>query len=486
MVTSPIASAVRQLAVPSRHTTLSALSVLVPAAAGVRLSRWADVKLAEKDGVLIVHEDDIDAAVGRPCPEPPEFPRGMYLHGGVGTGKSLCMDLLFASSEDRIGHRRRVHFNSFMLEVHQRLHAYNQSDDARQRVGRIGATMRAGSSRRAQLAAAMVQERHDKLESAAAARRRAQADTGVEAGPGRRAPLKVDGVEIVGRTGDARPTPLVRGRDIHDPFSAVARELLGPAANGGGLLCFDELQVNDPFNAVAIREIFLRLLEMGVIIVTTSNRELHSLNRWKSTAPGAGEFQPLVDAMTARCRLTSLDAGVDYRRAGLACPAADGYVVAAKSSTGDGVLDRVFAKLREDIAAAVAEREAGGTEEHFVDGEITALFGRKLTVPEGCWRGPGGTSRGVARFSFEQLCGAALGATHYAVLAAEFSVLVVDNVPRMGFESRSKARRFITLVDELYNRRVRLVCSAAVPIDELFDEVSDTDRSHAVEQMSFE
>ena len=485
LVAVPIATMVRQFTGPSLHTTPSALGVLVPANASAALSRWADVELAAADGVLVVHEDDVDVAVGRACPEPPEFPRGMYLHGSVGTGKSLCMDLLFASSEARIRHRRRVHFNAFMMEVHQRLHAYNQSDDARQRVGRIGSAMRIDASRRAQLAATMVQERQEKLQRESEALRETQAAAGIEAAPGRRAPLKVDGVEIVGRTGDARPTPLVKGRDIHDPFSAVARELLGPAANCGGLLCFDELQVNDPFNAVAIREIFVRLLEMGVIIVTTSNRELHSLNRWKNTA-GTGEFRPLVEAMSARCNLTSLDTGVDYRRAAAAaCAATDGYVVAT-GSTARAALDGIFAGLRNDIAAAVAGHEVGGTEEHFVDGEVTALFGRKLKVPEGCWRGPGGATRGVARFSFEQLCGAALGATHYAVLAADFSVLILDDVPRLGFESRSKARRFITLVDELYNRRVRLVCAAAVPIDELFNEVSETDRSHDVEQMAFE
>ena len=61
-----------------------------------------------------------------------------------------------------------------------------------------------------------------------------------------------------------------------------ARELLGPVADHGGLLCFDELQANDPFNAIAVREIFQRLLELGVVVVTTSNRDLASLNRWTS------------------------------------------------------------------------------------------------------------------------------------------------------------------------------------------------------------
>jgi predicted ATPase len=66
------------------------------------LSRWAKTRVAEETDVLIVYEDEIDARVGRPCPEPPKCPQGMYMYGSVGTGKSLCMDLFFSSSEHRI------------------------------------------------------------------------------------------------------------------------------------------------------------------------------------------------------------------------------------------------------------------------------------------------------------------------------------------------------------------------------------------------
>jgi predicted ATPase len=365
-----------------------------------------------------------------------------------------------------------------------------------------------------------------------------------------RAPLVVNGVTIVGRTGDTRPSPMVQGRNIHDPFSAIARELLGPVADRGGLLCFDELQVNDPFNAVAIKEIFMRLLELGVVVVTTSNRELDSLNRWTSTSRDS-TFAPLVEAMAARCQQANLDGDVDYRRAEDARPetAESGFLVGEGEQMRES-LDKILVSLREEIGASVrADRgqmkrrdgvdgqvrdlqyphssysfpphlilspphlippppqdpnfksstehegdeeyfksstEHEGDEEYFKGAQISVLFGRMLTVPEGCWRGPGGNSRGVARFSFETLCGSALGSSDYAGIAAHFSVVMLDDVPKMNFNTRAQARRFITLVDELYNRRVRLVCSAAADIDSLFDGVVGLDLSHDMEQMAFE
>jgi hypothetical protein len=117
---------------------------------------------------------------------------------------------------------------------------------------------------------------------------------------------------------------------------------------------------------------------------------------------------------------------------------------------------------------------------------LNGLKGRTLTIPSGCWRGFGGSHRGVARFSFAELCGQNLGSTDYSALAAEFSIVIVDQIPVMDFETRAYARRFITLVDELYNRRVRLICSAAVDIDGLFDDVSMYDASHDLENMAFE
>jgi len=477
---SPLAHAIQGL---SSEVNVDKLPKALGASSWVN---WASTRTAEEDDVLVVYEEDIDARVGRLCPEPPTKPAGLYLYGSVGTGKSLCMDLFFASTQDRAEQRRRVHFNSFMVEVQARLHKYEQSDDGKRRAGRAHVAMQGSKTGHTMTrAAALVREKWDAQE---AEKQKAQAAETPSGPQSARAPLLVDGVTIVGQSGDARPLPMVQGRDIHDPFSAIARELLGPAAEHGGLLCFDELQVNDPFNAVAVREIFLRLFELGVVIVTTSNRELGALNRWRSVA-GDPTFRPLVDAMTRECHQISLDTGTDYRR--VEQPRADtastGYLIGETA----GALDDVFATLRQQISVNVGTEAASAatqtnSEEYFTDAQISVLFGRTLTVPEGCWRGPSGSQRGVARFTFEELCGANLGSADYAALASQFSVVMVSTVPRMDFETRAYARRFITLVDELYNHRVRLICSADVEIDSLFDDVANLDISHDLENMAFE
>merc|ERR1712166_1148011 len=117
---------------------------------------------------------------------------------------------------------------------------------------------------------------------------------------------------------------------------------------------------------------------------------------------------------------------------------------------------------------------------------IPVLFGRTLRIPRGCWRGPGGTRNGVAYFSFEELCSSTLGTTDYAALASKFSVLFLDGIPQMETATRAEARRFIVLIDELYNRRVRLICSAATDIDDLFAGVELKTNTDLMEQMEFE
>jgi len=463
---TPFAYAVKSASESANERLDQLPQAVVKGLALPELIQWASTRTDEQEGRLVVYEEEIDAMVGRPFPETPQRPAGVYLHGSVGTGKSLCMDIFFASTQGHTEQRRRVHFNAFMLEVQARLHKYGQSA-AGKTSGRAHLAMRGSSTGHTLTkAAAAVREKWEAEEEEA----RQQANL-------ERAPMLVDGVTVVGRDNCSRPLPLVQGREVHDPFSAIAREILGPVAEHGGLLCFDELQVNDPFNAVAVREIFLRLIELGVIVVSTSNRELESLNRWRSNT-GDATFRPLVDALSAECQQLSLD-GADYRRAEQprANAATMGYIVGGST----GSLDAIFAKLREEISTS-----CDVCEEHFTNESIPVMFGRSLDVPQGCWRGPGGSKRGVARFSFDQLCGANLGSSDYAALAAQFSVVMIDTIPTMDFETRAYARRFITLVDELYNRRVQLICTADKGIDDLFTDVAQYDASHDLENMAFE
>lgn len=269
----------------------------------------------------------------------------------------------------------------------------------------------------------------------------------------------------------------------------------GGAARAPALLCFDEVQVSDPFTAVALKGVFEHLLESGAVLVMTSNRHPKDLNRHGlhevsySECVGAPSklppiphhglllpqelFQHFVDKMLQHQDVLEISSGQDYRRARLflhphcrvdlvqaATPLSQVHVAPASSSKGGsglylwpvdspGVSD-AFERLWSEAAVRDEEMPA----------RIPVAFGRTLEVP----RSKGGS----CRFQFEELCARNLGSPDYIALASRYHTVFVEGVPIMGHNTRDRARRFITLVDELYNHRCRLVCSAAAPPDKLF------------------
>jgi cell division protein ZapE len=286
--------------------------------------------------------------------KPNGAPRGLYIHGAVGRGKTLLMDIFFEGAP--LALKRRVHFHAFMADVHARVHRWRQM------------------------------------------RKRG---------------------EIVGE----------------DPIAPVAAALAGEA----WLLCFDEFGVRDIADAMILGRLFTALFAAGVVVVATSNAAPGDLYK---DGLNRALFLPFVATMRERLDVVELAARTDFRLEKLA--RAPVYYCPDDARAG-AALDATFLSL------TGAERGAP------MD---IALLGRTLRVPQAI--------DGVARFSFDEICRRPLGAADYLAVAERFHTLVVDHIPALGEGERNEARRFITLVDALYDMRVKLIASAAAEPAELY------------------
>ena len=281
-------------------------------------------------------------------------PKGLYIFGDVGRGKTMLMDLFFAASP--VVRKRRTHFHEFMLEVHERVHQWRQ-----------------------QL---------------------------------KRGEVKGD-----------------------DPIAPLAAAL----AEESWLLCFDEFHVTDIADAMILGRLFTRLFEYGVVVVATSNvppDELYKdgLNR--------DLFLPFVALIEERMEVVRLTARVDFRLEKLSGVPV-WYVPPDESA--EVALDMAWERLTGAFAGEPRD---------------LAVKGRTIRVPQ--------AARGVARFTFHQLCGQPLAASDYLRIAHEFHTILLDRIPVMGHAQRNEAKRFIILVDTLYDRAVKLVASAEAEPDALY------------------
>jgi cell division protein ZapE len=283
-------------------------------------------------------------------------PRGLYLWGDVGRGKSMLMDLFFAATSART--KRRIHFNAFMVETHARIHAERES--------------------------------------------------------GRHA----------------------------DPIAPVARRISEEAS----LLCFDEFQVSDVADAMILGRLFEQLFERGVVIVATSNT---SPQRLYEGGLNRQLFLPFIGMIKAKLDVLELDGGVDYRRQLMS--ELNVYLTPLGPAT-DAAMDKAWRRLT---------GQAGGSP------MTLTVLGRALHVS--CAAG------GVARFTFEALCLQPLAAADYLAIAREFHTIMIDRIPRMTPGMRDAARRFVVLIDTLYDERVKLICSAEVRAEHLYVEGDGAD-----------
>jgi len=221
-----------------------------------------------------------------------------------------------------------------------------------------------------------------------------------------------------------------------DPIPPLADQIAAEAA----LLCFDEFQVNDIADAMILGRLFQALFERGVVVVATSNTRPADLFAGQ---PGRDAFLPFIALIEKNLDVLTLNGGHDWRRQRLR--GTPTWIVPA-DARADAALDRAFAELTGGAPAKPAK---------------LTIMGRTLVVPL--------AAAGVARFGFDALCGQPLGPGDYLALATHYHALILDGVPRLSPANYDEARRFITLVDALYDHRVKLVASADAMPDQLYE-----------------
>ena len=220
-----------------------------------------------------------------------------------------------------------------------------------------------------------------------------------------------------------------------DPIQRAAAAIAGETQ----LLCFDEFHVTDIADAMILGRLFTRLFELGVIMVATSNIAPSGLYK---DGLNRALFLPFLKLLEKHCDVVRLDARTDFRLEKLTGVAAWYVPPDAKAKAA---LDDAWQRL-----VGVAE---GAPHELVVKGHI-------VKVPK--------AAMGVARFTFEELCAQPLAASDYLKIAREFHTLIVDDIPVMDFARRNEAKRFIILIDTLYDHAVKLLASAEAPPEQLY------------------
>lgn len=342
--------------------------------------------------------------------------RGLYLHGGTGSGKTMLMDLFYDCVPQTAG-KRRIHFHSFMLDVHARLHALRAAGE--------------------------------------------------------------------------------RG----DPLRVVARDLMAQHT----LLCFDEMQVTDVGDAMILKRLFQALFDNGLVMVATSNRSprelyLNGLQREL--------FLPFIDLIESRCLVHRISTENDYRLLATPlqadhtwiCPASAAAAAAQqpdppahshalRHSQSGSVLHQHKSTTHASTHASVPRAVHAAFEDAWarvVDGAVVQSSqletqGRHVAVPRAC------LTRRAARWTFAELCEKPLFAADYLSVARSFSTVFIEGVPLLTLNNRNEVRRFITLVDILYDHNVKLVVEAAASPIALFSPVwqaAAADGSSHKEQVS--
>lgn len=282
----------------------------------------------------------------------PMAPKGLYIWGQVGRGKTMLMDLFFDMVPLKA--KRRVHFHQFMNAVHEGIAAFRAEN------------------------------------------------------PG---------------TKGAR-----------DPVPAVAK----PIARDVRLLCFDEFFVSDITDAMLLKRLFEVLFAEGVVVVATSNIPPEKLY-WNGL--NRQLFLPFIDLLESHVEVFNLDSETDYRRRELETREVYQF---GQSARTDAAMDALFAALTDGVTPTPST--------------IRSL-GRTIRVPA--------QAMGVARFDFAELCDVPLGARDYLKIANVYHTLVIDHIPVFSKLKSDAAKRFILLIDTLYDRGIKLAASFAAPLEDL-------------------
>lgn len=314
---------------PAQHAVLPILE---------ELRQWLEDNPVRKTGLFA-------GLFAKPVPPP----KGLYLWGGVGRGKSMVMDLFVEHLA--LPAKRRVHFHAFMQEIHRGMH-----------------------------------------ES--------------------------------------------RKRGVDDALKPVADAV----ARDVRLLAFDEIQITDITDAMVVGRLFQLLMDQGVVIVTTSNRVPEDLYK---NGLNRALFLPFIAYIRDRFIVHELESPNDYRQHRL--QGAQVYFHPAGRS--GAAIDAIWRDL------------SGGT-----PGEVLRLpvNGRTVELPH--------VANGVARASFWDLCAKPLGPGDYLAIAEAVRVLILEDIPQLSASNYNEAKRFVTLIDALYEAKVKLICSAADVPERLYAE----------------
>jgi cell division protein ZapE len=232
-----------------------------------------------------------------------------------------------------------------------------------------------------------------------------------------------------------------RAKALGDPIPPVAKAIAAEAR----LLAFDEMVINNPADAMILSRLFAHLLEDGVTVIATSNRPprdlyLGGLNREL--------FLPFIDLVERALEVIGLNGPTDYRLHRLG-GFPTWYVPNGAQATA--ALSAAFFRLTD---------YPPGDRDHVPAEDIAVPGGRLLHVPK--------SLKGVAVFSFKRLCGEARGAADYLALARRFHTVILVGIPIMGPERRNEAARFVTLIDELFEHKVKLLAAADAEPEALY------------------
>lgn len=233
---------------------------------------------------------------------------------------------------------------------------------------------------------------------------------------------------------------IARQSGVDDAIAPVAAKLAGDVR----FLAFDEMQITDITDAMIVGRLFEALFAAGVVVVTTSNRVPDDLYK---NGLNRALFVPFIDLIKERMVIQPLDSDTDYRQGRLA--GAKVYFTPADGAA-TAQIDALWADL------------TGGQ-----DAALTlTVKGRAVVIPR--------FHNGAGRVSFFDLCGAFLGPADYLAVTDAVRVLVLENIPRLSRQNFNEAKRFVTLIDALYEAKVRLICSAAALPEMLYLEGEGT------------